>query len=160
MKDSQNYVLIVEAPSNHVPDYLPTHLSKEPGEVKSPATNPPTTSPPNTQNLAKTLSCPVVTINSPLQALALAQADPPHLVILSGDDGHTWSAQIARKIKQNMQHEGIVIVAITASSDRSWQSTSDSAEIDGFFVEPVSADVLSSLNESAITKKHCFHTVC
>lgn len=132
MKDSQNYVLVVGAPCRKLPE---------------------------TQTLAKTISCPVVTITSPVQALALAQADPPHLVILSGDDGQTWSPQIARQIKQSVQPEGIVIVAITASSERSWQSTEDSAEIDGFFVEPVSADIFSTLNESAITKKECLHTV-
>lgn len=132
MKDSQNYVLVVGAPCRKLPE---------------------------TKNLAQTLSCPVVTITSPVQALALAQADPPHLVILSGDDGQTWSPQIARQIKQSVQPEGIVIVAITASSERSWQSAEDSAEIDGFFVEPVSADVLSTLNESAITKKECLHAV-
>ena len=132
MKDSQNYVLVVGAPSRKLPE---------------------------TKDLAQTLSCPVVTITSPLQALALAQADPPPLVILSGDDGQTWSPQIARQIKQSVQPEGIVIVAITTSSERSWQSTENSSEIDGFFVEPMSADILSTLNESAMTKKECFHAV-
>lgn len=132
MKDSQNYVLVVGAPSRKLPE---------------------------TQDLAQKLSCPVVTITSPVQALALAQADPPHLVILSGDDGQTWSPQIARQIKQSVQPEGIVIVAVTASSERSWQPKEDSSEIDGFFVEPLSADILSTLNESAITKKECLHAV-
>jgi len=130
MKNSQNYVLVVGAPARKLPE---------------------------TKNFAQTLSCPVVTITSPTQALALAQADPPHLVILSGDDGQTWSPQIARQIKQSVQPEGIVIVAITASSDRSWPSIEDSAEIDGFFVEPLSADILSTLNESAMTKRECLH---
>lgn len=131
MKDSQNYVLVVGAPSRKLPE---------------------------TKSFAQTLSCPVVTITSPVQALAIAQAAPPHLVILSGDDGQTWSPQIARQIKQSVQPESIVIVAITVSSERSWQATEDNTEIDGFFVEPLSADILSTLNESAITKKECFQT--
>ena len=132
MKDSQNYVLVIGAPSTKLPE---------------------------TRKLSQTLSCPVVTITSPVQALALAQADPPHLVILSGDDSQTWSPQIARQIKQSVQPEGIVIVAITASSERSWQAPENNTEIDGFFVEPLSDDVWSTLNESAITKKKCLHAV-
>ena len=128
MKNSQNYVLVVGQPSR-----------------ESPAA----------QTMARTLSCPVVTMPSPDRALALAKSDPPYLVILSGDDGQTWAPQVARQIRQSVHPESVVIVALTVSSAHSWRPQEEPAEIDGFFVEPLSADVLSTLNESAITKKKC-----
>ncbi|MEL7142822.1 MAG: hypothetical protein AAGM27_06455 [Cyanobacteria bacterium J06554_3] len=105
--------------------------------------------------IAQTLNCSVVSISSPRQAIAKAQANPPYLVILSGDDRQTWSPQTARQIKQSLPSEGIVIVALTESSEPSWTSHPNSAEIDGFFVAPISVDVLSSLHDAAIAKKQC-----
>lgn len=111
-----------------------------------------------TQIIAQTLGCPVVTVTSPWQALATAQADPPHLVILSGEDSYAWSPQMARQIRQHVQSESIVIVAITESIDLSWLPKEEATAIDGIFVEPLSADILNALNESAITKKRCLQT--
>jgi DNA-binding NarL/FixJ family response regulator len=109
------------------------------------------------QNATQTLPCPVVVANSPDQAIAQAQADHPHLVILSGDHDQTWSPRIARQIRQSVQPEGVVIVALTQSSELSWHPRTNSADIDGFFVEPLSVDILSSLAESAIAKKKYLH---
>ena len=105
--------------------------------------------------IAQELNCPVVSIASPWQAIAKAQANPPYLVILSGDEGQTWAPQTAREIKQSVQSQGVVVVALTTSSEHSWADDAERAEIDGYFVEPMSADVLSALNESAIAKKKC-----
>ena len=132
MKQSQNYVLIVGDPSG---------------------------APLATESMSQTLSCPVIAATSPTQALALAQSAPPHLVILSGDDGITWSHSIVRQLRKSIQTNSVMIVAVTGSSEPSWLPREDNPEIDGFFVEPISADVLSTLNESAITKKRCLQLV-
>ena len=132
MHHSQTYVLIIGQPSQDLP---------------------------SAELMAQMLRCPVVTMTSPIQALALAQSDPPHLIILPGDNGLIQSHRIARQLRKRIQPEPVVIVAITAASEPSWQRDEDNPEIDGFFVEPLSADVLSTLNESAITKKRCLQMV-
>ncbi|MEM9091999.1 MAG: hypothetical protein AAGC93_25095 [Cyanobacteria bacterium P01_F01_bin.53] len=129
MKQSSGYILVIGQPLRHLP--------------KSPST--------------ENLYTPVVTATSPEQAIAKAQAEHPHLVIISGDPHQDWSPQVARQIRQSVQPEGVVIVALTESSDLSWSNTTESSEIDGVFVKPLSADVLSSLNESAIAKKRCLN---
>lgn len=113
-----------------------------------------------TPTIAQTLSCPVITVSSPRQALAKAQADPPYLVILSGENSCAWSSQMAHQIRARVRSASVVIVAITNSIDLSWEPKEETTAIDGFFVEPLSADILSTLNESAITKKRCYQPVC
>ena len=112
------------------------------------------TTSPSTENIYT----PVVTATSPEQAVEKAQAEHPHLVIISGDTHQDWSPQVARQIRQSVQPEGVVIVALTESSDLSWPIATESTEIDGVFVKPLSADVLSSLNESAIAKQRCLQS--
>jgi DNA-binding NarL/FixJ family response regulator len=109
------------------------------------------------QSATQAIDCPVVITNSPDQAIAQAEADHPYLVILSGDANQSWSRQIARRIRQSIQPEGVVIVALTQSSELSWHSP-ENTDIDGFFVEPLSADILSTLTESAIAKKKYLHS--
>lgn len=109
---------------------------------------------------SQALGCPVITVNSPQIALDKAKAAPPHLVILSGkDSSDAWLSQMARQIRQGVQSESIVIVAITDSTDLSWPSDEDTSAIDGMFVEPLSLDILSTLNESAITKRRWLQTI-
>jgi len=103
--------------------------------------------------IAQALNCAVVAVASPQQAVAKAQLNPPYLVILLGDERQTWAPQIAREIRQSVEPERIVIVALTTSSEPSWQLKENSAEIDGFFVKPISPDVMSTLRDSAIAKK-------
>ncbi|MEO0709102.1 MAG: hypothetical protein AAF050_26055, partial [Cyanobacteria bacterium J06649_5] len=66
--------------------------------------------------IAQALNCSVVAVASPQQAVAKAQLNPPYLVILLGDEHQTWSPQIAREIRQSVEPERIVIVALTTSS--------------------------------------------
>lgn len=108
-----------------------------------------------TTSPTENLYTPVVTATDPEQAVAKAQAEHPHLVIISGDTHQDWSPQVARQIRQSVQPEEVVIVSLTESSDLSWSTATESPEIDGVFVKPLSADVLSSLNESAIAKQRC-----
>ena len=110
------------------------------------------------ESILQSLHCPVVITDSPEQAVAKAQSHHPHLVILSGDVSDQ-SPQIAKKIRQSVQPEEVVIVSLSKSSEFSWMSEPNSVEIDGFFVEPLSVDVLSALNQSAIVKKTCLLSV-
>ncbi|MEL6470965.1 MAG: hypothetical protein AAFQ74_14650 [Cyanobacteria bacterium J06623_4] len=108
--------------------------------------------------ITQALNCPVVTTTSPSQAIETAQTNPPYLVILSDDDGQTWTPNIARQIRQSVGSRSVVIVALTSSSECSWPLSDDGdthAGIDGFFVEPMSSDILYALHESAIAKKQC-----
>ena len=134
----EDYVLVVRAP------YKDSSLTQA---VVSGATSLSQASP--------GLGCPIITVTSPYQALAKAQADPPHLVILSGENSYAWSPQMARQIRARVPAESIMIVAITESVDFSWLPEEDATAIDGILVEPLSADILSALNESAITKRRC-----
>jgi DNA-binding NarL/FixJ family response regulator len=132
MNPSTDYILVVGQPSNGLQNTF--------------------------QASTQAIRCPVVITNSPDQAIAQAQSDHPYLVILSGDTNQSWSPQIARRIRQSIQPEGVVIVALTQSSELSWHPHAESTDIDGFFVEPLSADILSTLTESAIAKKKYLHS--
>lgn len=103
--------------------------------------------------IARILRCPVSIATSPEQAVAQAQIEHPYLVILSGDVCPKWFLQVARQIRQSVQPERVVIVSLTDSSELSWMPTEASSDIDGFFVKPMSTDVLTALNESAIAKQ-------
>ena len=110
------------------------------------------------QSLAQALNRSIVVTTSPHQAVAQAQTDRPYLVILSGDEGQRWSWQVAREIRQSIYPHHVVIVSLTASSDHSWPLPDEidaHPEIDGIFIAPLSADVMSSLSESAIAKQQC-----
>lgn len=98
------------------------------------------------------LRCPVVMADSLTQAIAITQNDPPHLVILSGSAIHQWSPRMAKQLRDSAQSSSLVIVAITDSSELSWEAEPRETGLDGFFVEPISSTVLSALNVSAIAK--------
>lgn len=134
----EDYVLVVRAPSRD--------LSVTQAMSSSPISSSP---------IDSVLGCPIVTVTSPRQALAKAQAAPPHLMILSGKDSYAWSPQMARQIRAHVPAEAIMIVAITESIDFSWLPKEDTMAIDGILVEPLSAEILSTLNESAMTKRRC-----
>ena len=108
------------------------------------------------ESVLQSLHCPVVITASLEQAVTKAQEHHPHLVILSGDASEDWSPHIAKEIRQSVQPEGVVIVSLSKSSEFSWMPESSNAEIDGFFVEPLSVDVLSALNQSAMVKKRVY----
>ena len=106
----------------------------------------------NMERYGKRLHCPIVVAASPAQALTTAQRDHPYLLILAGNAVQQWSPQMAQQIRQSVQPFGLVIVAITDSSELSWASEPTETGLDGFFVEPISPTVLNALNESAIAK--------
>lgn len=103
--------------------------------------------------------CPIVIADSVKEAIATAQSHHPYLVILAGDSSQPQLPRIARQIRQCMQPEEVMIVSLTASSDLAWEPQTGSPEIDGFLVEPLSVDVLSSLNESAMAKQKILQPV-
>lgn len=104
------------------------------------------------ESYGKRLHCPMVVADSPAQAIASAQLDHPYLVILSGELMQQWSPQMVAQLRQSVQPKGVVIVAITDSSELSWEVEPQDTGLDGLFVEPISATVLDALNESAIAK--------
>ncbi|MFK8183100.1 MAG: hypothetical protein AB8B99_06970 [Phormidesmis sp.] len=104
----------------------------------------------------KRLQCPMVIADSPAQAIASAQIDHPYLVILSGELIQQWSPQMVARLRQSVQPKSLVIVAITDSSELSWEVEPKDTGLDGFLVEPISPTVLNALNESAIAKHKYF----
>lgn len=131
METSPGYILVIGQPLKNLERYGDSPLSAE----KPQAT--------------------VINTRSPEQAVAQAEADHPYLVILSGDACQEWSPMVARQIRQSVQPESVIIVALTESSELSWTAPEPSNEIDGVFVKPLSADVLCALKASAIAKKRC-----
>ena len=144
MKQSQDYILVIGQPLLALPG-LSASVS-QPRAMTTAALQP-------------ALDYPVIAVDSPSQAIAQARAEHPYLVILAGDDCQARSPHVVRQIRQSVQPEEVVIVALTESSELSWPDPKGNdeaqADIDGFFVAPLSADVLSALNESAIAQKNC-----
>lgn len=148
MNYSPGYVLVIGQSAHNLTDRLPDNFQGNlRGSLQSVAADP--------NALSQSLHCPVVVTDSAEQAVAKAQEHHPHLVILSGNASKDWSPQIVQAIRQSVQPEEVVIVSLSKSSEFSWMPESSSSEIDGFFVEPLSVDVLSALNQSAIAKKEC-----
>ncbi|MEL7350763.1 MAG: hypothetical protein AAF171_25390 [Cyanobacteria bacterium P01_A01_bin.116] len=112
--------------------------------------------PPNAQT-SPAVPAAIVTA-SPEQAVAQAKEAHPYLVILSGDARQSWSPQIARQIRRSLAPEGVVIVALNESSELSWKAEEDNTAIDGFFVQPLGADILSALHTSAVAKQRYLAT--
>lgn len=98
------------------------------------------------------LGCPIVFTDSLVQAIATAQQSCPYLVILSGGLVQQWSSQMAQQLRQSIQLSGLIIVAVTDSSELSWEMEYRDSGLDGLFVEPLSPTVLSALSETAIAK--------
>ncbi|MEM6449756.1 MAG: hypothetical protein AAF703_05510 [Cyanobacteria bacterium P01_D01_bin.105] len=104
------------------------------------------------ESYSRRFQCPVAVADSPAQAIAQAQLDQPYLVILAGESVRQWSSQMANQLRQSVQSKGVVIVAITDSSELSWKIEPEDTGLDGFFVRPLSPTVLNALNDSAIAK--------
>ena len=144
MKHPYDYILVIGQSPLELPNTSPPMLRVPSGNTFASSPFP---------------NYPIVAVDSASQAIAQARAKHPYLVILVGDDCQVRSPQIAKQIRQSVHPEGVVIVALTESSESSWPELNEDedaqADIDGFFVRPLSPEVLDSLNESAIAKKNC-----
>lgn len=95
--------------------------------------------------------CSFIVAVSPEHAVEQARQVTPCLVILVGED-HAWFKHQVNALRHSADEEAITIVALTDSTSPSWESEENLLDLDGFLVEPLTEDVLTSLVESAIVK--------
>lgn len=96
--------------------------------------------------------CPIYVASSPAQAIAQAQAVPPCLVILVGND-QNWVKTQVHTLRQATQATQATIVALTESAYPTWEPAEESPDVDGFLVKPLTDDVLTSLVQSALAQQ-------
>jgi DNA-binding response OmpR family regulator len=105
------------------------------------------------ETLLAQLRWPVFVAGSAEQAVAQAHQISPWLVILIGD-GQNWSKSLVEQLRQGSQPKQMTIVALTESTSPRWDHTDDHPGLDGFFVKPLSSEVLTSLVQSALAKQN------
>jgi AmiR/NasT family two-component response regulator len=77
---------------------------------------------------------------------------PPFLIILAGDY-QTWSKSLLNRLRTYATIHRITLVALTDAAAASWLDQEDNPGFDGFLVNPLSRDILSSLVQSAHTRQ-------
>lgn len=103
--------------------------------------------------LAAQLQYPVFIAKSAEQAVKHALQIPPSLVILIGDNVQNWSASLLNQLRQSARAKNLTIVALTDSASPQWNHLEENPGLDGFFVKPLSTDILKLLVESAFVRK-------
>jgi DNA-binding NarL/FixJ family response regulator len=121
MKSSQSYVLVLGQPSDDLQML---------------------------EALLEHLSCPMVFASSADQVVAKASQAAPYLVILAGD-GQNWSQAVVNDLRSVANTYKTTIVALTDCHAPNWMHQEENPGVDGFFVKPLSRDVLTSLVQSA-----------
>lgn len=106
-------------------------------------------------SLLTQLPCPVFIAGSAEQAVEQASQTAPYLVILIGD-GQNWCQSLVEQLRQSIDATGVTIVALTDSGNPHWDHQEDNPGLDGFLVNPLSGEVLTSLVESALAKQRWF----
>jgi DNA-binding NarL/FixJ family response regulator len=96
--------------------------------------------------------CAVVLTSSFEQVVAKAKQAAPCLVILAGDD-QSWVKSKVHTLRQSTQAHQSTILALTDSTQPNWEPQEAASDLDGFLVRPLSADVLTSLIQSALIKR-------
>jgi DNA-binding response OmpR family regulator len=99
------------------------------------------------------LQYPMVIASSVEQAINHALRIPPSLVILIGDNVHNWSASLVSRLRQNTQAQNLTIVALTNSASPQWTHMEETLGLDGFFVKPLSTEILNLLVDSALVRQ-------
>lgn len=105
------------------------------------------------RSLLTQLRCPVFIAGTAEQAVAKTRQLPPCLVILVGD-GHTWSQSLVDQLRQEDHSAQMTIVALSDSGSPRWDHSENNPGLDGFLVNPLSGEVLTSLVESALAKQN------
>lgn len=95
--------------------------------------------------------CSFVVASSSKHAVEQAHQISPCLVILVGEN-HAWFKDQVNVLRHSEKTASVTIVALTESASPSWQVDREIQDLDGFLVKPLTADVLSSLVQSAIIK--------
>ncbi|NER79249.1 MAG: hypothetical protein F6K42_06635 [Leptolyngbya sp. SIO1D8] len=96
--------------------------------------------------------CPFVVALSVEHAVEQARQVAPCLVILVGEN-HAWFRNQVHALRHSARATPMTIVALTESTSPSWQTERDMLDLDGFLVQPLTDDVLTSLVQSAIIKQ-------
>jgi DNA-binding response OmpR family regulator len=96
-------------------------------------------------------SWPVFVAQSDDQAIARVQEATPCLVILAGNQQH-WPQALVKRLRDQAEPKGTIILALTDSDEPRWSLDQEDTDLDGFLVQPVSYEVLTSLIESALAK--------
>lgn len=89
------------------------------------------------------------------QAIAQITQYPPFLIILAGNHCH-WSQSLPCKLRTHAKAHHITLVALTDFHAPSWIYQEENPGFDGFLVNPISSDILSSLVQSAHTRQICY----
>lgn len=103
------------------------------------------------QSMVNQFEGAVFVAHSADQAVARIEQDIPYLVILSGTC-QNWSPSFVNRLRETVKPLGTTIVALTQAHEPSWSPQEEHPGIDGFFVEPLSQDVLHLLVKSAVAK--------
>lgn len=102
----------------------------------------------------KRLNCPIVVATSLQQALNYAYHVHPCLVLLMGEHIH-WPKSFIHQVRAASGLAHLTILAVADSDASSWIHREENPGLDGFLVNPLSTDVLTSLIESASAKQVC-----
>ncbi len=100
------------------------------------------------------LKCAVEIVTSPEQAVDRVHHSPPCLVIVQGNY-RIWSQKLVRKLRAIADVDNITLIALTDAHAPSWLHQEENPGFDGFLVNPLSSDVLSSLIQSASARQLC-----
>jgi DNA-binding NarL/FixJ family response regulator len=104
-------------------------------------------------DLLKQNSCPVAITLSEEQAINHTLKSPPFLIIVVGDRKN-WSRSLLGELRSQANAHQITLVALTDFHAPSWIYQEDNPGFDGFLVNPISSDILSSLVQSARTRQN------
>uniref|UniRef100_A0A832H8V2 Response regulator n=1 Tax=Oscillatoriales cyanobacterium SpSt-402 TaxID=2282168 RepID=A0A832H8V2_9CYAN len=88
------------------------------------------------------------------QAVMQASEHPPFLIILAGDH-LSWSQGLLCNLRTRVTTHPVTLVALTDFHAPSWVYQEENPGFDGFFVSPISSEVLLSLVQSAYTRRAC-----
>lgn len=91
-------------------------------------------------------------VNSEEQAVAQTVQNPPFLIILAGEYHH-WSGNLLPELRAHANTHRITLIALTDFHAPSWMHQEENPGFDGFLVNPISNEILSSLVQSAITRQ-------
>jgi len=97
----------------------------------------------------------VAITNSEEQAIAKTVQEPPFLIILAGDQHH-WSQALLHELRCHANAYCITLIALTDFHAPYWVHQEENPGFDGFLVNPISSEVLSSLVQSAHTRQACY----
>lgn len=89
------------------------------------------------------------------QAVTQVHEKPPFLIILAGDH-QNWSHTLLQELRTRANAHPVTLVALTDFHAPSWIHQEENPGFDGFLVNPISSEVLSSLVQSAYTRQTCY----